>query len=196
MRDKKKQPLRLEGKTVVLEEIAPKFFTYVVEWRNNPELNKYLNQPFILTEEQEHEWYETVYLKDDTQGLMIMVDKKNGAAFGTCGWTDMDLKEKRCIGGRILRGDDSYKGTAVFYESFFVLADYLYQFVDVMYAHVVNDNISSLRFHEKIGYTLHPSGFQYPKERFVNGMEQVEFSRDREQYFMFRGKMMKKYCGQ
>ncbi len=182
MRDKRKRPLRLEGKTVILEEIAPKYFSYVVEWRNNPALNKYLNQPFVLTEEKERDWYESVYLKDDTQGLMIMVDKEHGIAFGTCGWTNMNLKEKRCIGGRIIRGDDSYKGSSAFYESFFVLADYLYNCVDIMYAHVVKENIPSLRLHERIGYIRCLYGFQYPEERFINGMEQVEFRRDKTNY--------------
>lgn len=39
----------LEGKYVRLEEISPKYFEKVIEWRNNPELNKFLNQPFKLT---------------------------------------------------------------------------------------------------------------------------------------------------
>ncbi len=193
MRDKRNQPLRLEGKTVILEEIAPKYFSYVVEWRNNPALNKYLNQPFVLSDEKERDWYENVYLKDDTQGLMIMVDKKNGVAFGTCGWTDLDLREKQCICGRILRGDDSYKGTPALQEALFVLADYLYQFVDVMYAHVVKENIPSLRLHERMGYVRHFGDFQYSEARSVNGMGQIEYYRGEEQYFKIRDEIMQEY---
>ena len=195
MRDKRKAPLRLVGKTVVLDEIAPKYFSYVVEWRNNPKLNRYLNQPYILTEDKERDWYENVYLNDDTQGLMIMVDKKSEVPFGTCGWTDLDLTNKRCITGRILRGDDSYKGSPSFYESFFVLGDYLYRLVDVMYAHVVKDNIPSLKLHAWIGYIRREDGFQYAKEKFVNGMEQVEFYRDYDRYVSFCEKVKQEYLG-
>lgn len=40
--------LILEGKLVRLEEISPKYFEKVIEWRNNSGKNKFLNQPFIL----------------------------------------------------------------------------------------------------------------------------------------------------
>lgn len=43
----------LEGKFVRLEEICPKYFAKVIEWRNNPENNRFLNQPFKLTMELE-----------------------------------------------------------------------------------------------------------------------------------------------
>ena len=33
--------LRLEGKYVYLEEVQPKYFPYIIEWRNNPENNKF-----------------------------------------------------------------------------------------------------------------------------------------------------------
>ena len=84
----------LEGKYVRLEEISPKYFEKVIEWRNNPELNKFLNQPFKLTMELEKQWYEEKYLNDMTQGLLIMVDKKNNLPFGTIGWTDYDSAKK------------------------------------------------------------------------------------------------------
>lgn len=97
-------PLRLEGKHVILDEISPKYFHYVIEWRNNPTLNRYLNQPFKLTMELEKKWYEEVYLKDATQDFFIMVDKKTGTPFATIGNTDIDLKNKVCINGRLLLG--------------------------------------------------------------------------------------------
>lgn len=195
MPDQQHNPLQLEGNKVILEEISPKYFSLVVEWRNNPVLNRYLNQPFVLTETMEREWYENVYLKDEAQGFMIMIDRKNGTAFGTCGWTNMDLKEKCCICGRVLRGDNSYKGNFAFYEAFFLLADYLYQFVDVMYAHVVKENIASLAFHEKMGFLRQVYEFHYPHEQFVKGMEQVEFRRDKHQYSQFRKNIRKESVG-
>ena len=66
----------LEGKFVRLEEICPKYFAKVIEWRNNPENNRFLNQPFKLTMELEEKWYREKYLNDYTQGLLIAVDKE------------------------------------------------------------------------------------------------------------------------
>lgn len=63
MRDKKLNPLCLEGKTVILKEVEPKYFPYIIEWRNNKEFTRFLNQPFTLTMENETHWYQNVYLK-------------------------------------------------------------------------------------------------------------------------------------
>ena len=48
--------LRLDGKYVYLEEVQPKYFPCIIEWRNNPDNNKFLNQPFKLTMELQTKW--------------------------------------------------------------------------------------------------------------------------------------------
>ncbi len=192
MRDKHKEPLRLEGETVILEEIAPKYFPYVVEWRNNPELNKFLNQPFVLTEEKEREWYENGYLKDKTQGLLIMLDKKDYTPFGTIGWTDMDLTPKQCIMGRLLLGNSSYRNTSQFLEAFFVLGDYIYNMVDVVYIHVRIQNKNALRLNKHLGFAPNKGKIQYPHELFVQGdkkREQIEMYRTKKMYQALRKKI-------
>ena len=68
--------LVIEGKYVRLEEVCPKYFPKVIEWRNNPENNRFLNQPFKLTMELQQKWYEEKYLNDLTQGLFIIIDKE------------------------------------------------------------------------------------------------------------------------
>lgn len=182
MRDKRKEPLRLEGKTVILEEIAPKYFSYVVEWRNNPEMNKYLNQPFTLTEEKEREWYENVYLKDDTQGLMIMLDREMGTPFGTRGWTHLDLVKRQFVSGRLLVGNLEYRASIPYVESGFVMSDYLYTIVDIMYSHVVRENRKVISLNKHEGFVENTDVIQYPEECLVNGMKLVELFRTREMY--------------
>lgn len=149
-RDKVKNPLCLEGKYAVLDEIAPKYFSYVIEWRNNPELNKFLNQPFVLTEELERKWYEDVYLKDDT-GFMIMIDKASGTPFGTLGWANLDLEKRRCTGERLILGNQNFRVSAAFWESGIILNDYLFQYVDIKYGHVVIGNTSAVRYGNMYG---------------------------------------------
>lgn len=171
--------LRLEGKYVYLEEVQPKYFPYIIEWRNNPENNKFLNQPFKLTMELQTNWYEEKYLKDKTQGLFIMVDKENNLPFGTIGWTDLDQKEKACIGGRLLVGNWDYKGSIEWREAVYIFNSFIYNKleVDEMYAHVVTDNIASLKWHNKWGFKRNDNTVKFPKELVVNGMEQIELIR-------------------
>ena len=61
--------------------------------------------------------------------------------------------------------------------------DYLYKSlgVEVVYAHVVKENIASIKWHEKWGYTRNLN-FKFPKEKIVNGMEQYEYIRDSYMY--------------
>ena len=182
MRDKHKEPLRLEGKTVILEEIAPKYFSYVVEWRNNPALNKYLNQPFVLTEELEKKWYEETYVKDDTQGLLVIIDKNTNTPIGTTGWANMDEERRRCTYERLLLGNANFRASASFFESLFVGSDFLYEKVDVIYAHVAIGNTNALRLDLMTGFALNEGTIQYSQNLFVNGLQQQEIYRTKDMY--------------
>lgn len=100
----------MEGQYVYLEEVQPKYFLYIVKWRNNLENNKFLNQPFKLTIELQTNWYEEKYLMDMTQGLFVMVYKQTYTPFGKIGWTDYNSDLNRSIGGRLLIGEQIYRG--------------------------------------------------------------------------------------
>lgn len=172
----------LIGHKVVLKELSPNYFADVVRWRNDKELNKFLNQPQELTLETEADWYNDCYLRDDTQGLMIFVDRENSIPFATLGWTDMDREKRRCILGRLLLGNPAYRNHAGFLEGFFLLSDYLYQFVNMMHIHVVKDNRKAIRLNKLLGFTENLGEIQYPHELFVNDLHQREYYRTIEMY--------------
>lgn len=192
MSENKHEPFHYEGKTVIVEEIQPKYFPYMVKWRNDKKLNKFLNQSFELTLELEKKWYEEVYLNDDTQSLSILIDKANGTPFGTFGHTDLDREKRCCIGGRMLIGDERYRKHPAFFESLFVGADETYKIIDVMYAHVVKNNKKALQLNKMMGYVPNTGEIQYPHELFRNGMEQIELYRTKEMYLNIRHKLFEK----
>lgn len=189
MVDSNNFPFVLEGKSVILEEISPKYFSYVINWRNNPELNKFLNQPFKLTEELEKKWYEEKYLTDETQALFIFIDKEKNIPFGTIGWTDFDKQKKRRIGGRTIVGDSNYFQHPAFIEGNFLISDLSYKNVEIEYIHVVKKNRKALRMNKILGFLPNDEEIQFPHELFVNGMEQQEFYRTREMYLNVRKKI-------
>ena len=172
--------IHLSGCMVNLEEVSAIYFPYIITWRNDPVNNRYLNQPFRLDMEKQSAWYEH-YMADDTQGLLVVIDKENDTPFATMGWTDYDAERHRCITGRLLVGDHRYRGSAHFAEATLLFADYVYDTlgVDVCYAHIVCENTASLRYHEKYGFHPNEGEMQFPEERIVNGMEQVEYLRRR-----------------
>ncbi|WP_196592581.1 N-acetyltransferase [Pectinatus sottacetonis] len=171
----------IEGKYAILDEISPKYFKYVIKWRNDKVLNKFLNQPFDLTLESELEWYKK-YVKDDTQGFMIMIDKESNIPFGTIGWTDLDKIHKKCILGRLILGNPLFKGTMAFLESFILIGDYLYKKVDNMYIHVGIRNKKALHINKTMGFIYNISECQYPHELLVNGNKQRELYRTKDMY--------------
>ena len=172
--------IHLSGCMVKLEEVSAIYFPYIIAWRNDPVNNQYLNQPFHLDMEKQRAWYEH-YMADITQGLLVVVDKENDTPFATMGWTDHDVERHRCITGRLLVGDRRYRGSTHFAEATLLFADYVYDTlgVDVCYAHIVRENAASLRYHEKYGFHPNEGEMQFPEERIVNGMEQIEYLRRR-----------------
>lgn len=188
-----KRNLHLEGKTVVLEEVQPKYFPYVIEWRNNPENNRFLNQPFKLTMELQTKWYEEKYLSDMSQGLMIMIDKENGTPFGTIGWTDYAPKKHICIEGRALVGNYEYRASKQMTEAYLVFQDYMYEImkVKIAYIHVVDENKKVISLNKRWGYVKNEGDIRFPSELLVNNMKQTEYIRDYEQYKKARNKIIK-----
>ncbi len=181
-RDKRKAPLVLEGKYVILHEICPKFFKYIVKWRNDKRLNKYLNQSFELTEEKERDWYDNVYCEDCKQGFLVMVDRNNSIPFGTIGWTDYDAENRRLVEGRILRALPEYKKTRAYEEAYILMGRFFYKYVDIVYAHVVRENIASIKRHERIGFKVNEEKIVYPHEVKKGELRQYEFIRTKEDF--------------
>ena len=181
------QGIRLDGQSVYLVEAVEAYFPYIIAWRNDPENNRYLNQPFLLTLEKQRVWYE-YYCTDPTQGLLIVVDKETDTPFATMGWTDYDSERRRCITGRLLVGDRRYRGSLFFAEASFLFADYMYSAfdVDTCYAHIVHDNIASIRYHEKYGFHRNDGVVQFPDELIVNGMRQGEYVRSQADWLSVR----------
>ena len=183
-RDKTKEYLRIEGDSVILEEIRPEYFPCVINWRNDGELNRFINQPYELTYESESQWYENIYLRDNTQGFMIMIDKESMKPFATLGWTDFDCEKKQCILGRLMLSDSGYASALM--EGNILLSDYLYEFVDVMYAHVGIHNRKALRWDFMMGFEKHSGEWEYPSEALVNNVEQCEIFRTAEKHYETR----------
>ena len=70
MRHKVSNPIIIKGKHVILSEVLPEYFEYIILWRNNKRLNKYINQSFELTIDSQYKWYMEKYLVDPTQAFL------------------------------------------------------------------------------------------------------------------------------
>lgn len=172
----------IEGEFSYLEEVEEKYFPYIIAWRNDPQNNQFINQPFVLDEAKQRTWYDA-YCMDDTQALLVMVSKSGDVPFGTIGWTYYDAKERLCVPGRFLVGNHDYRASAEFLETNLLHMDYLYDVLQIEheYIHVVKENRKVLSFNKRLGFRENRGEIRFPQELFVNGMEQIELHRSKNQ---------------
>ena len=57
---------------------------------------------------------------------------------------------------------------------------------DTCYAHIVHENIASVRYHEKYGFHRNMGAARFPRELVVNGMRQMEYVRRKEDWYAIR----------
>ena len=181
----------LVGKKTLLTEFEPKFFEYVVRWRNDEELNKYLNQPFKLTLELEKKWYEEKYFGDSSQMLYVMLDRANNKPFATMGYTDYDADAKICISARLIAGEREYQGSVHLIEGLFLFFDCVYNRLNVetIYSHVVRENIMSLRLQKRFGLIENIAPPVFPEYLKASKFPMVEIIGTRERFEKSRKKI-------
>ena len=188
MRHKGSNPIIIKGKRVILSEVVPEYFEYIILWRNNKRLNKYINQSFELTIDSQYKWYREKYLVDPTQGFFVMLEKATNRPFATIGWTDMDVIKKRCVGGRLLMPDKNDSGLLV--EGSVLFWDYLLQHVDNIYIHVAKMNKRALRWNKAFGFREHDGSekWEYPEYKIINNIPHIEITMKKSEYLKAKEK--------
>jgi len=174
--------LILKGKFVSLRCINESDFYKIIEWRNNPEINRYLNQPFQLTMELQYKWYREKYLKSNDI-LFMIIEIKNKTRIGTIGINDLDYKRKIGIVGRLLIGEEYYRVSKEFIEATILFYDYLFCDLKLrkLYGHAVIENRKVISFDKKYGFTATRKTV-FPQYCNVNGMKLIEMVNTKEQY--------------
>ena len=174
--------LILKGKFVSLRSMNESDFYKIIEWRNNPEINRYLNQPFKLTMELQYKWYREKYLKSNDI-LFMIIEIKNKTRIGTIGINDLDYKRKIGIVGRLLIGEEYYRVSKEFIEATILFYDYLFYNLKLkkLYGHVVIENRKVISFDKKYGFTATRKTI-FPQYCDVNGMKLIEMVNTKVQY--------------
>src|SRR5665648_748853 len=173
--------INLRGKFVNLRSINESDFVRLIEWRNDPEINRYLNQPYRLTMELQYKWYEEKYLKSND--ILFIIETKNKKRIGTIGINDLNYKRKIGVIGRLLIGEENYKASIELMEANILFYDYLfYEFkLKKLYCHVVIENKKVISFDKKFGF-VPTEKIIFPNYYNVNGMKLIEMVNTKVQY--------------
>jgi len=183
-------PPTIFGKLVYLKEIEPSDFDDVIRWRNDPENNRYLNQPYQLTREMQEKWYAEKYLTT-SDVLFIFFDNKTNKRFGMIGYNDYLPLEKICIAGRLLVGEKNFRGSVQVLEANLLFYHYLFDTLQLktVYCHIVHQNKKAISLDTKLGF--YPSEVvRFPEYLKVNNLEQFEMMMTQESFEKCYTKLM------
>jgi len=174
--------VNLKSNFVRLRSINESDFLKLIEWRNNPEINKYLNQSYKLTLELQYKWYKENYLRSNDI-LFIIIETKNKNRIGTIGINDLDYKKRVGIVGRLLIGEENYRASVELMEANLLFYEYLFYELKLekLYCHVVIENKKVISFDKRFGF-VSTKNINFPNYCNVNGMKLIEMVNTEEQY--------------
>ena len=133
----------------VLEEISTKHFQTIIDWRNDTDNNKYLNQTFTASMETQTKWY-TEYLRNGSQILYVMIDT-NGVPFGTIGLKQINIQNRMAEVGNLLVISE-YRGSIEMAECLIGFYEAAFNYLDVLYGHSVKDNKKVMKLNKSFGF--------------------------------------------
>ena len=175
--------ISLLGDLVTMKGMDERDFDKIIAWRNDPEINRYLNQPYNLTYEMQEKWYNEKYSTSDDI-LLIFVEKASCKKFGTVGAYDFQQKQNRVVTGRLIIGEREFRRSPELLEGMLLFYDFLFYEKNnrKLYCHVVEENKPAMSLNRRFGFVENMGKPAYPHHCEANGMELKELVCDLESY--------------
>ena len=186
-----KKRILLSGHLVTLRGIDERDFKKVVLWRNDPENNRYLNQPFKLTLEKQKRWYYDKYMISNDL-LFVFVLNETGEQIGTLGANDIDYDNRKAIAGRLLIGKKQFRGSPELLESNILFYDFLFEILGLkkVYCHIAEGNKKAMALDKRLGFHQNLDRIEYPQYCKVDNMNLIEMVNTKESYNESRQKLL------
>lgn len=140
--------------SVYLRAFEPEDYKTTIEWRRNDEIWSQLGGiKYFVSESYEKEWILNA-IKDSKNIRLAVCLKEDDTHIGNVYITDINLQSRSGV-SHIMIGNRSCWGKGYATEAYTLLLDYAFseRGLHRIVAHVLDDNIGSIRLHEKCGYT-------------------------------------------
>ncbi|MDO8623984.1 MAG: GNAT family protein [bacterium] len=168
--DKNSRVVFLEGKHLYLRPPQLSDVPYFVRWFNNPEITRFLNQRYPMSEMEEKKWLENLSNRNGDIILVIVLKGKTPAKdrpIGNIGIHRIERENGVATTGAAIGEKDCWeKGYGT--EAKMILLNYAFDTLNLrkIYSKVFAYNGRSRRYSEKCGYVLEAT---LPKHHFRNG---------------------------
>jgi len=154
----------VKGKKVYLRQMTIDDAKTIVEWRNDPEIQKWMFTQDKLTLEKHLDWFKNRKNRID----FIICDLESGKAIGTVNF--INIQEKRAEAGKML-GDKNFWGGGFAKEAFILWLNI--GFIDFhfeeIYVKTMSHNLPNIGLNKKLGFTKKES-----HTKMINSNQEVE----------------------
>ena len=134
---------------VVLESLTLETAELVRNWRNDPEINKFMDYTEQITIDAQKRWFEKIQTENSNYFLI----RKDDLPIGMIHIEKIDLKNHSAHVGLFI-GDASYHGTGVALSASLSLLEYAFTSLSLksVYAKVKNDNALAVEYNQFLGF--------------------------------------------
>ncbi len=147
---------KIEKFSVTLAKLDEDMLEQVRQWRNSPEVAKYMFTQNHISPKQQRAWFEK--LRQDSSRAYFVIYYKN-EAIGVANLSsenDIPISEAQRIYAGYYLGNNRYRGTVVAFFPALTLNDYCFNDLNCneMAAQVIAENQAAVRFNQTLGYKI------------------------------------------
>jgi UDP-4-amino-4,6-dideoxy-N-acetyl-beta-L-altrosamine N-acetyltransferase len=143
-------PIRLEKYGVVLDRLAERDLEMVRNWRNSPEISRFMVYREHITPEMQAKWFASL----DPQRDFHFVIRFEGIPCGLSDLKKINVADRTCVGGIFMAPEfwnTDVPLRATFCASDFAFFDYG---LETMLSSVLKTNTRAIRFNLGLGYRI------------------------------------------
>lgn len=175
-------PTVIEKYGITLRQLEKRNIEMVRQWRNHPEVARYMLSQEIITVEQHTQWFEYLCQRSDQQ-VFVAYFKDEPIGVANCTALDAStLKNAKHIEpGVYMAPDCSYRGTVLAFAPAVALNEALFELTccERLIAHVISSNTGAIRFNQTMGYEQIPTEqqdlvkMQLNSDNFLKAKEKI-----------------------
>lgn len=134
---------------VTLESLSPETIELIRNWRNDPEINKFMDYKKTISFDEQKLWFEKIQ-KENSNYFLI---RKGDQPIGMIHIEKIDLKNHSAHVGLFI-GDSTYQGTGVALSASLSLLEYAFETLNLhlVLAKVKNDNTQAIDYNQFLGF--------------------------------------------
>lgn len=167
----------LENFNVKLERLTEDKIELVRKWRNNPDVQKYMEYREEITPQMQKEWFKRINNEENYFFLILLEDIE----IGLVNLKDINYKFKTAEKGSLI-WSEKLRGKGIGLRANYLLLDFAFNILNLeyIYIHILENNFRSIHVNEQFGFILdkdqeekYNKKYILTKNTFLNNKERI-----------------------